>query len=67
MAIPKTLKTIPKDRAERLIKEHLRKGDGEWEGSPNYSDFVYQSGSGYKLIRQPCGPWGEYETGTVSM
>jgi len=65
-AIPKTLKEIPQEQAERLIQKHLRAGTGEWEGSPGYSDFIYEIGGGrYKLIRPGFG--GRYETGIVSM
>lgn len=67
MAIPKTLKVIKKEIAIKTIAKHLHDGTGSWEGSPNYSDFVYKCGNGYKLIRPPCGPWGDYETGNVSM
>ena len=67
MAIPKTLRSIPKENAQRLIVSHTRKGDGEWEHSPYMSDFVYKSGKGYKLLRPPSGPWGQWETGVVSM
>lgn len=65
-AIPKTLKDIPKEQAEKLIQKHLRAGTGEWESSPGYSDFIYEIGGGrYKLIRPGFG--GRYETGIVSM
>lgn len=67
MAIPKTLKEIAKEKAEKLIQSHLKNGTGEWEGSPGNSDFVYKSGKGYTLIRPPCGHFGSYETGQVSM
>lgn len=67
MAIPKTLKAIPKDKAERLVKEHLCKGDGYWESSPMYSDFIYKRGNGYQLLRPPCWAGGQWETGGVSM
>ena len=67
MAIPKTLRDIDKQSAQRLIAKHTKAGTGSWESSPYYSDFVYKCGKGYKLIRPPCGPWGNYETGTVSM
>ena len=67
MAIPKTLRAIPKEQAQKIIVAHTRKGDGSWEYAPYQSDFVYKSGNGYKLIRPPCGPWGDYETGVVSM
>ena len=67
MAIPKTLRAIPKKNAQKLIVTHTRKGDGSWESVPYQSDFVYKCGKGYKLIRPPCGPWGDYETGVVSM
>ena len=67
MAIPKTLRDIDKESAQRLIVKHTKDGTGSWESSPYYSDFVYQCGKGYKLIRPPCGPWGSYETGVVSM
>ena len=65
-AIPKTLKEIPQEQAEKLIQKHLRAGTGEWEDSPGYSDFIYEIGGGrYKLIRPGFG--GRYETGIVSM
>ena len=65
-AIPKTLKEIPQEQAERLIQKHLRAGTGEWEDSPGFSDFIYEIGGGrYKLIRPGFG--GRYETGIVSL
>ena len=67
MAIPKTLRPIDKASAQRLIVRHTKNGTGEWEGEKFISDFVYKCGNGYKLIRPPCGSWGEYETGVVSM
>ncbi len=67
MAIPKTLKDIDTDKARRLIVKHTNDGTGSWEGSPYYSDFVYRSGKGYRLIRPSCGSLGLYETGVVSM
>ena len=67
MAIPKTLREIDKESAQRLIVKHTKDGTGEWEGTPHGSDFVYKCGNGYKLIRPPCGPWGSYETGKVSL
>lgn len=67
MAIPKTLKSIPKENAQKLILAHTRKGDGSWEYAPYQSDFVYRSGKGYKLLRPPVGDWGDWETGAVSM
>jgi hypothetical protein len=67
MAIPKTLREIDKESAQRLIVKHTKAGTGEWEGDKFASDFVYKCGKGYKLIRPPCGPWGSYETGMVSM
>ena len=67
MAIPKTLRDIDKDTAQRTIVRHTKAGTGSWESSPYYSDFVYKCGKGYKLIRPPCGPWGSWETGVVSM
>ena len=67
MAIQKTLRPIDKESAQRLIVRHTKNGSGEWEGEKFISDFVYKGGKGYKLIRPPCGPWGSYETGVVSM
>lgn len=67
MATPKTLREIDKQSAERTIARHLKAGTGNWEDSPMYSDFVYKCGNGYKLIRPPCGYWGSWETGVVSM
>ena len=67
MAIPKRLKAITKEKAESLIRKHLASGDGRWEGSPMYSDFVYGRGFNMTLIRPPCGMWGDWETGPVSL
>ena len=67
MAIPKTLREIDTDKARRLIVKHTNAGTGHWESSSYYSDFVYRSGKGYKLIRPSCGSLGRYETGVVSM
>lgn len=67
MAIPKTLKPIAKERAEKLIAEHLRKGDGHWEGSPNYSDFIYGKEFRLTCLRPPYGGFGNWETGRVSL
>ena len=67
MAIPKTLRPIDKTTAQRTIVHHTKAGTGSWESSPYYSDFVYRCGKGYNLIRPPCGPWGSWETGVVSM
>ena len=47
MAIPKTLKEISKDKAEKIIQKHIKSGTGRWEGSAGYSDFVYNTGSKY--------------------
>ena len=67
MAIPKTLKPIKKETALKTIAKHLKAGTGEWEGSPDYSDFVYEQGGKYKMIRPPSSRMDDYETGTVSM
>lgn len=67
MAIPRTLKPISRETAERTINAHMRNNDGHWEGAPMLSDFVYQSRGCYWLIRPPCGSFGEWETGKVSM
>ena len=67
MAIPKTLREIDTDKARRLIVKHTNAGTGHWESSPYYSDFVYECGRGYKLIRPYGGSLGSYETGVVSM
>lgn len=67
MAIPKTLREIDKQSAERTIARHLKAGTGNWENSPMYSDFVYKCGKGYKLLRPPLWPCGRWETGVVSM
>lgn len=67
MAIPKTLREIDKDTAQRTIVRHTKAGTGEWEGARFASDFVYKCGKGYKLLRPPIGPWGSWETGMVSM
>ena len=67
MAIPKRLTAIAKDKAEALVERHLALGTGRWEGAPMLSDFVY--GKDYKLtlLRPPCGSWGNWETGPVSL
>ena len=67
MAIPKTLKDIDTDKARRLIVQHTNAGTGYWEGSPYYSDFIYRSGKGFRMIRPKGGSLGRYETGSVSM
>ena len=64
MAIPKTLRYISKDRAERLIEKHLKNGTGEYEYPNATGDFVYKDGTGYHLIRE-C--FGHYETGKVCL
>ena len=66
MAIPKTLKPIAKEKALALIKKHEKDGDGYWEGSPMYSDFVYGKDFRLTLLRPPCG-CGDWETGRVSL
>lgn len=67
MAIPKTLRDIDTDKARKLIVKHTNAGTGHWEGSPYHSDFVYQFGKSYRLIRPHGGSLGIYETGVVSM
>ena len=67
MAIPKTLKEIDAEKAQGLINKHAAAGTGEWEGAPFCSDFVYESGGKYKLLRPPCWQGGKWETGAVSM
>ena len=67
MAIPKTLREIDKQTAERTIVRHTKAGTGWWEGARYASDFVYRCGNGYKFLRPPCGPWGSWEIGMVSM
>jgi len=67
MAIPKTLKDIPADKARALIAKHEKAGTGEWEGSPGYSDFVYGKFPKLTLLRPPCCGVGPWETGRVSM
>ena len=67
MATPKTLKDIDTNKARKLIVQHTNDGTSYWDGSPYYSDFVYRSGKGFKMIRPHGGSLGRYETGTVSM
>ena len=67
MAIPKTLREITPQAAERAISRHMKQGTGYWEGSPMYSDFVYRNGNGFMLVRPPCCHGGNWETGKVSM
>ena len=67
MAIPKRLREIDADKAERIIQEHMRKGDGHWEYTAYQSDFVYSHGKGYQLLRPPCWRGGNWETVVVSM
>lgn len=65
MAIPKTLNRIDSDKAEQLIRKHLRQGTGEWEYEPEVGDFVYKTPSGAMyLIRKSFT--GQYETGKVA-
>lgn len=66
MAIPKTLKSISKEKAMALIEKHLKAGTGYWEDSPMYSDFIYGKDDRCTLLRPPiCG--GDWETGKVSL
>ena len=67
MAIPKTLKPIAADKALALIKQHEKAGDGSWEGSPMYSDFVYGKDFKLTLLRPPSWSGGDWETGRVSL
>ena len=66
MAIPKSLKNIDKDKAMKIIEKQFSLGNGDWDGVPMLSDFVYKSGNGYKLIR-PGFNDNTWETGVVSM
>lgn len=64
MAIPKTLKSIDKQKAEKIISKHLKEGTGEYEDK-GAGDFIYKTPSGrYYLIRNT---FGIYETGRVSL
>ena len=67
MAIPKTLREVDKQTAERTIVRHTKAETGWWEGERFASDFVYKCGKGYRLLRPPLGSWGSWETGVVSM
>lgn len=65
-AIPRSLKEIDSAKAEKLIAKHTKDGSGEWEGSPEYSDFVYQTPDGrYFMLRKGFG--NKWEHGKVSM
>lgn len=65
-AIPRSLKEIDPAKAEKLIAKHTKDGSGEWEGSPEYSDFVYQTPDGrYFMLRRGFG--NKWEHGKVSM
>lgn len=66
MAVPKNLKYIDKEKAMKLIMKHLKSNTGDWESTPEFSDFVYQDNGKYKLIR-PGFHDDTWETGTVSM
>lgn len=61
--IPKRLKDISKEKAERIIEEHLAKGTGAWY---DCYDFVYQTALGrLKMIR--LNPISDtYSTGGVA-
>lgn len=52
MAIPKSLKPIPNEKALQLIKKHLKAGTGEYESYPDLGDFIYKTGKGYYLLRK---------------
>ena len=64
MATPKSLKPIPADEAQALIKKHLKAGTGHYEYPDNVGDFVYKTKQGVYLIRENFG--GRYETGKIS-
>jgi len=66
MAVPKKLTKINYDEAMKIIHKHITQGTGQWEIAPHVGDFVYKSGSKYKLIR-PGFTIESWETGTVSM
>lgn len=71
MAIPKSLKPISKEKALAIIAKHEKAGDGYWEDSPMYSDFIYEGAMtkyGYRqpMLIRPC-PSYTWETGKVSM
>jgi len=63
--IPKSLKPMPKEKAERLIKQHLKDGTGEWKYSEGVGDFSYKTKRGYYMIRKDFT--GEYEGGKVCL
>lgn len=74
MAIPKSLKPIKAESAERIIEKHLKAGTGYWEdGGFEYSfgDFLYTAcGKEYPewLIRRSViAGHTYYERGKVSM
>ena len=69
MAIPKKLREIPKEKAERLIAKHLKNNTGWWEDTPGVSDFVYEIGDPESYNRMLIRPGfnGTYETGKVSL
>ena len=67
MAIPKALRDIDKDTAQRTIVRHTKAGTGSWEGARFASDFVYKCGNGHKMLRPPIGSWGSWATGKVSL
>ena len=65
MAIPKSLKPIPNEKALQLIKKHLKAGTGKYEFYPDLGDFIYKTGKGYYLLRKNFN--NTYEKGKVCL
>ena len=76
MAIPKSLKKISNEQAERLIARHLKNGTGYWEDvysaqNPYTSgDFLYGAKpleERWMIRRDVFGTIVSYERGKISM
>lgn len=64
MAIPKSLKPIPKEKAERLIRKHLKAGTGEYEYQ-DFGDFIFPYRGRWYLLRKDLD--STYEIGRVCL
>lgn len=64
MAIPKSLKPIPNEKALQLIRKHLKAGTGEYEYK-DLGDFLYNTKKGWCMLRKNFD--NTYEKGKVCL
>lgn len=65
MAIPRSLKPIPKEKALKLIDKHLQANTGGYEYDNNLGDFIFPYRGHWYLIRNVYKD--NYEIGRVSL